>query len=165
MAHPEPHEASATALRAGEDVLTQARLWLGTPYRHQASRCGVGCDCLGLLRGVWRGLYGAEPQTVPPYEVDWSVGEAPDLLAKAASKWLVEQPLDTREAGHVLLFRWRDHLPARHVAILSQVGREKTRSGSPAIIHAYERVGVVESPLVPAWERRLAHVFAFPATA
>ncbi|MFD0934795.1 peptidase P60, partial [Methylobacterium trifolii] len=40
----------------GADVVAQARLWLGTPYRHQASLAGVGCDCLGLLRGVWRGL-------------------------------------------------------------------------------------------------------------
>ena len=29
--------------------------WIGTPYRHQASLKGVGCDCLGLVRGVWRG--------------------------------------------------------------------------------------------------------------
>ena len=25
------------------------RSWIGTPYRHQASLKGVGCDCLGLL--------------------------------------------------------------------------------------------------------------------
>ncbi len=29
--------------------------WLGTPYRHQGRRKGVGCDCLGLVLGVWRG--------------------------------------------------------------------------------------------------------------
>ena len=37
-------------------VVVEARRWLGTPYLHQASECGVGADCLGLLRGVWRGV-------------------------------------------------------------------------------------------------------------
>jgi NlpC/P60 family putative phage cell wall peptidase len=37
-----------------EHLVTLARGWIGTPYRHQASLKGVGCDCLGLLRGVWR---------------------------------------------------------------------------------------------------------------
>ena len=37
-------------------VIAEARSWIGTPYRHQASLKGVGCDCLGLVRGVWRAL-------------------------------------------------------------------------------------------------------------
>ena len=41
-------------------VVVEARRWLGTPYLHQASECGVGADCLGLLRGVWRGVIGPE---------------------------------------------------------------------------------------------------------
>jgi cell wall-associated NlpC family hydrolase len=39
---------------AGKAVIAEAMTWLGTPYRHQGSRKGVGCDCLGLVRGVWR---------------------------------------------------------------------------------------------------------------
>lgn len=39
-----------------EAVIAAARSWLGTPYHHQASRKGVGCDCLGLIRGIWREL-------------------------------------------------------------------------------------------------------------
>ena len=35
-------------------IVAEAHRWIGTPYRHQASLRGVGCDCLGLLRGVWR---------------------------------------------------------------------------------------------------------------
>ena len=41
-----------------ERVIAAARGWLGTPYHDQASVKGVGCDCLGLVRGVWRDLYG-----------------------------------------------------------------------------------------------------------
>jgi cell wall-associated NlpC family hydrolase len=35
------------------DIVEEARSWLGTPYHHQAALKGVGCDCIGLLRGVY----------------------------------------------------------------------------------------------------------------
>ena len=47
-------------------VIAAVRRWLGTPYHDQASLRGVGCDCLGLARGVWREVVGAEPQAIPP---------------------------------------------------------------------------------------------------
>jgi len=56
----------------GDKVLALAEPWIGTPYRHQASLRGVGCDCLGLIRGVWRELYGSEPELPPPYAPDWA---------------------------------------------------------------------------------------------
>lgn len=37
-------------------IVAETRDWIGTPYRHQASLKGVGCDCLGLVRGVWRAV-------------------------------------------------------------------------------------------------------------
>ena len=55
----------------GAAAAAEARLWLGTPYRHQAALRGVGCDCLGLVRGVWRALIGPEPEDPPPYTPDW----------------------------------------------------------------------------------------------
>src|SRR5829696_3204621 len=52
-------------------IIAETRTWIGTPYRHQASLKAVGCDCLGLLRGVWRAVMGAEPETPGPYSADW----------------------------------------------------------------------------------------------
>ena len=69
-------EAPAVATRAA--VLAEARLWLGTPYVHGASLRGVGCDCLGLVRGVWRGVYGVEPEPTPPYRPDWAEAQGRD---------------------------------------------------------------------------------------
>ena len=43
---------------ARKDIVAETRDWIGTPYRHQASLKGVGCDCLGLVRGVWRNVIG-----------------------------------------------------------------------------------------------------------
>ncbi|HEX4298393.1 MAG TPA: peptidase P60, partial [Devosia sp.] len=57
-----------------EAVVAAARQWLGTPYRHQGATLGAGCDCLGLLRGVWRTLYGGEPLVLPNYRADWRDG-------------------------------------------------------------------------------------------
>ena len=53
-------------------IVAFARGWIGTPYCHQASLKGVGCDCLGLVRGVWRETLGAEPEGVPAYTPDWA---------------------------------------------------------------------------------------------
>ncbi|MEE8633091.1 MAG: hypothetical protein V3S93_01305 [Methyloceanibacter sp.] len=52
--------------------MAKARGWLGTPYHHQASVKGVGCDCLGLVRGLWRELCGPEPEAMPRYTRDWA---------------------------------------------------------------------------------------------
>ena len=54
------------------DIVAEARAWIGTPYRHQASLKGVGCDCLGLVRGVWRAVIGDEPERAPAYSRDWA---------------------------------------------------------------------------------------------
>lgn len=33
-------------------VVLAARRWIGTPYLHQGAARGIGCYCLGLLRGL-----------------------------------------------------------------------------------------------------------------
>lgn len=53
-------------------ALEIAQSWIGTPYRHQASRRGVGCDCLGLVIGVWGELYGERIAARRTYSPDWA---------------------------------------------------------------------------------------------
>jgi NlpC/P60 family putative phage cell wall peptidase len=147
---------TAEAARA-EAIVACARRWIGTPYRHQASCRGAGTDCLGLLRGVWREMVGPEPEAVPGYTRDWSEpGRSEDLLAAAARNL---QPLAAGEAGagDVAVVRMRDAGVAKHVGILA-----RSATGDPTLIHAYSGHGVVESPLTPAWARRIAGTFRFP---
>ena len=40
-----------------EAIIAAAKEWRGTPYHHQQSQKGVGCDCLGLVRGVYEAVY------------------------------------------------------------------------------------------------------------
>jgi len=133
-----------------------ARAWLGTPYRHQASAQGAGCDCLGLVRGVWRGLYGIEPEPIPPYSADWGEPDGREALWHAAMRRLVLMPVSTNMVGTVLLFRMRDGSVAKHLGIQATTGPQ------PTFIHAYDRHGVVESPLSEPWRRRVVARFAFP---
>ena len=137
-------------------IVAEARDWIGTRYRHQASLKGVGCDCLGLVRGVWRGCVGVEPEAPPPYAPDWAEARGEEALAEAALRHLVPIALDAFGAGDVLLFRWREGLVAKHAAIAT---------GDGTMIHAHDGASVCEVALAPWWRRRLAFAFAFPGVA
>lgn len=140
----------------GTRIVAEARGWIGTPYLHQCATKGAGTDCLGLLRGVWRAVYGPEPEAVPAYTMDWSeAGGREDLLA-AAERWLRRKPLVEAASGDVLLFRMRDGAVAKHLGIAGKVGPEAT------FIHAYTGHGVLESSLSGPWLRRISARFAFP---
>jgi NlpC/P60 family putative phage cell wall peptidase len=132
-------------------VVEEARKWLGTPYRHQGSRKQVGADCLGLIRGIWREIYGNEPQTPEPYAMDWAEKGDDDRLLNAAVKHF-NAVGGSPSFGHLVLFRWHAGALAKHAGIMVS---------DTSFIHAYSGVGVVESPLVPAWRKKTAGVFAF----
>jgi len=134
-------------------IVAKAREWTGTPYRHQASKKGVGADCLGLLRGVWRELVGPEPEAPPPYTPDWAEAMGEEQLLTAARAHLIEISIGDAREGDVLLFRMGLGHPAKHCAIIAAPGR---------IIHAYWGRSVCETRLVPWWRRRIAAAFRFP---
>lgn len=138
----------------GARVANSARSWVGTPYLHQASAKAAGADCLGLLRGVWREIYGVEPESVPAYTPDWSEPQGEERLWQAALRHLLVQ--QGAAVGDILLFRMRAGGVAKHLGIAGQIG------ATPTFIHAYTGHGVVESPLSAPWQRRIVARFAFP---
>jgi NlpC/P60 family putative phage cell wall peptidase len=147
---------TAEASRADE-IVEKARAWIGTPYRHQASCRGAGTDCLGLLRGVWREVLGPEPEAVPNYTPDWSEPSRSEDMLAAAGRHLVAVDPAAAAPGDIVVLRMREGGVAKHVGILARAPR-----GHATLIHAYSGHGVVESPLTPAWSRRIAGVFRFP---
>ncbi len=134
-------------------ILSEARDWIGTPYMHQASAKGAGCDCLGLVRGVWRALYGAEPEPVPAYTPDWAERAGAETLLEAARRRMCEIAIENAAPGDVLLFRMHAQAPVKHCAILDEDAH---------IIHAYWARAVVRSRFAPWWRARWAAAFAFP---
>ena len=135
-----------------EEIVGAARAWLGTPYRHRASTLGAGCDCLGLVRGVWRSLYGAEPAALPNYSADWRRAGRDGGLLEAAEA-LMQRGEGEPQAGQLLLFRLGRAPAPRHCGIMVSPDR---------FIHAQEGLGVVEANLGEGWRKRVAASFGFP---
>jgi NlpC/P60 family putative phage cell wall peptidase len=130
-----------------------AARWIGTPYRHQASLFGVGADCLGLVRGVWREILGDEPIQPGPYSMDWAETGNEDRLLDAANMFFVPVERAAIDTGCLILFRWSPQFAAKHAGIC--VSKDH-------FVHAYSGVGVVQSPLVASWRKRIVGVFRFP---
>lgn len=140
-------------------ALREARRWLGTPWHHQASRCGAGTDCLGLVRGIWRALYGREPYGLPDYPRTVPVG-SPEVILELAGRYMAQVPQPQERQGRIaarpgqmLVFRMHRDFPARHLAILSEPQR---------MIHALSNRAVAETAFSPWWQKRCVAVFAFP---
>ncbi len=134
-------------------IVAAARRYIGTPYHHQAALRGAGCDCLGLVRGGWRDLYGAEPEEPPPYTPDWGEVGAVEHMLDAARRHLLPVALEEVGPGDVALFRLRPGCPVKHAAILSDDGR---------MIHAQSRDRVREVAFDGWWRRHLAAGFGWP---
>lgn len=143
----------------GTAVVAAARGWIGTPYVHQAARKGAGCDCLGLLRGIWREVVGEEPEAIPSYSMDWSEPQGDERLWRAALRHLSPKVLIDEAPGDVLLFRMRSGAVAKHLGVAAEVGAQAS------FIHGYSWHGVTESPLSLPWRRRIVARFEFPAEA
>jgi hypothetical protein len=69
--------------------------------------------CLGLLRGVYAALYGAEPEVPPPYSPSWAEDRGREHVGGAGDDRAVlrRQPVPPAEQ--------------QHVAGLGRVGRER----------------------------------------
>lgn len=141
--------AAATAARTVE----AARGWIGTPFVHRASVKGAGCDCVGLVRGVWREVCGDEPEAVPVYAPLWAERASGEMLGEALARHMRVVAVREAAAGDVVLFRLRAGGPAQHAAILSAPNR---------MIHAYGGRAVVETALGAWWRRRMVAAFGFP---
>ena len=137
-----------------DGIVRTARGWIGTPYHHQASLKGIGADCIGLVRGVWRELIGNEPEALPAYSGDWAEATGLEAMLAAAHRHLVPIPAELVRQGDVVVFRLRAGAVAKHTAIVSDLGR---------MIHAQEGVPVAEVSIGPWWRRRIAGAFSFPA--
>ena len=143
-----------TAAFSAQDIIDEARTWIGTPYQHQASCRGVGTDCLGLVRGVYLALYGT-PSEAPPAYAPFAKPGDDEILWHAATRHLHAVPPPALP-GQILMFRMHRNLPARHLAIMSF---------QQNIIHALSGAHVCEVDFGPWWRRHCVAAFAFPLQA
>lgn len=141
----------------GDQVVAITEEWLETPYKHQHSVKGAGCDCLGLIRGVWRDVVGDEPEKAPPYSPSWGEGDDQEMLLSMAHKYMSEVVLADMQAGDVIIFRMVESAPAKHCAIYA---------GQNHMIHAYQNAGkVARHHMGSYWRRRIVGVFRIQGVA
>lgn len=127
-------------MRSDPRAAAAAMGWLGTPYVTGQAVRGRGCDCVGLVRGVWSELTGRPLPEVPGWRRDWADARGRPLLS-AARAHLVEADPGEAGPGSAVILR----LAGRevHTGILGPPDAE----GNPTLIHAVEGVGVARVPL------------------
>jgi NlpC/P60 family putative phage cell wall peptidase len=137
------------------DIVAQARSWLGTPFHHQARLKKVGCDCLGLIVGVVDELELKDKNGVKlaAYdEVTYSKEPDGEYLIQKLVDVLAEIPVEEMRAGDLALFKVRAN--PQHLAILTDY------EGGIGMIHSFAPARrVVEHRLDDDWRARIVKVF------
>lgn len=138
-------------------IVAEARRWIGTAYAHQAALIGVGCDCVGLIRGV-----GFACDVLPRRDAEWKLFNAygrrpnPRRMLEGMRTFLVEIKTGDQQVGDIAWIEWRDDLPM-HLAILAE------HNDRPTLIHSYSDVGrVVEHGLSQQWADRVVSWWRYP---
>ena len=137
------------------DIVAQARTWLGTPFHHQARLKGKGCDCLGLIVGVVDELELKDENGVKLAAYDEvTYSRQPDgaYLTEKLTGLLMEVPIAEASAGDLALFKVREN--PQHLAILTDY------EGTLGMIHCFAPARkVVEHRLDDDWKLRILKVF------
>lgn len=134
-----------------DDIIAEAREWIGTPWIHQASCKGAGADCIGLIAGVaaacgspeaarflstpnWRN-YGRNPDPAFMYSV------CDDLMNRV--------PVADMRLADVLVFRCGKH--PMHFGLATYAGK---------MIHAWLKARMVrEHELDAGWRSEIVRVY------
>jgi hypothetical protein len=139
------------------EIITTARHWIGTPFRHQGRKKGIGCDCLGLLVGVASELNLQDKNGNPLMLWDrQQYGHFPDSVVMqqilAASLILQESTMPHR--GMIGLFCIDGR--AQHLGIFGDYGEAEGLS----LIHAYAPARkVIEHRLSEEWQQKIVAVY------
>lgn len=136
-----------------DQIISIGRRWIGTPYVHQASLEGVGADCIGLIRGIYRELYGVEPAENINYSRDWGDSNKNEAILAVGDRYFNPVPVDKASPGDIVALRWREGLVAKHVMLLSYDGKA---------IHAYNKAPVSEIHLSNWWRKKIVAAWSFP---
>lgn len=134
-----------------DELIAEARTWLGTPWVHQACAKGAGVDCLHYIAGVVRafGRPEAERFFANP---DWqSYGRHPDpvMMFAGCDELMNRIALEEALPGDVLVFRcgrW-----PMHFGMLSRPNY---------MLHAWLGAGrVIEQRIDEKWAARIVRAY------
>ncbi len=131
-----------------DDIVKEARTYLGTPFVHQGRLKGKGIDCIGLIADVGKTL------NLINYD-NTTYSRQPDgkfLLAEMNKIFEVVET-DKMQSGDIVLFWVKNLKYPQHVGILTDYG----------FIHTNSYVGkVVEHRLAEEHRKRIVKVYKYP---
>lgn len=128
-----------------DEIISAARAAVGTKFRHQGRKIGVGLDCAGLAQHVAASI-GVAATDVEGYPTRPFAGQ----LEAAIDAQPGLRRVDDMQPGDILLMRF-DGEP-QHLAIFA--GR--------TIIHAYAKSRIVcEHDFTREWAARVVRVYRF----
>lgn len=139
-----------------EQIVDEARSFIGTRYQHQASLKGVAVDCIGLIRGVARGVGLDDPFTsgkAREFE-GYSQYPNPMLLVLACEEFMDRIKISEAGLGDVLVFSFIDRgvNQPQHFGIISQTDPNY-------VIHSLAGHKVVEHHVNEVWQRRILSAY------
>lgn len=143
-----------------QQIVTEARTWINTPFRHQGRVKGIACDCIGLGFSVARALGLGSGDGVPDDRLNYGSQPLGDYVHDRVAQLLKEKPVSEMQMGDLVTVRM--NVAACHVGIIG-----KLYVGTPdeclSIIHAYSTAGkVVETVIDEALRNKIKGCFEFP---
>lgn len=144
---------------SGEDIVAEARAWIGTPWKHAQALKGVGCDCIGLVGGVAANVGITDDWMTDASRVFKGYGRLPEVakIEAGCAKWMNPVAFDRLQLGDILVMRFEKE--PQHFGILSQLHPRY-------MVHAYaqaRRVG--ENRIDEIWSQRIVAAFRFKGVA
>ena len=136
------------------ELVTVARTWIDTPWRHQGRLKGVGVDCVGFLSEVGRECGVLSVEETANYQ------RRPDgkTLRAKLDRALILKPISDMRPGDVLLFNTVGAQPD-HVGIVA----DYPAAHELGVIHAYLPARkVIEHRIDASWRRKIVCAFHIP---
>ncbi len=135
------------------EVITELRTWIGTPWRHQGRRKGIGCDCLGVLVAAAR----AADRLPPGIRHDYHRLPYKNLLQETLDRYLDRIEFEDAKIADMILLTQRGHEMGAHTGVLTPWRHEG--EGAPfGILHAMMETRAVSEH---AFDPRLMFVVGY----
>lgn len=89
-----------------DDIVAEARTWIGTKYHHKGRIKGVGVDCGGLIYEVYKQVLGIPKEAFPSaYAEDWGLHKDDnELYLDFILPYIV--PVDQLLPGDLVIFKF-----------------------------------------------------------
>lgn len=134
-----------------QNIIIEARSWIGTPFQHQAAIKNIGCDCIGLVLGVLKNI-GTDFTNQCPN--DYAQHPTNYNLKTKLDENLIKKPITEIESSDIFLMSFQA-LP-QHVGFISEYENDLY------IIHSYKNIGkAVEHKLNDYWKSRIIQIYTY----